>query len=137
MKNNIQWFNAIQAKVQLFHCTSIVLSMQLLAVYWVRAEFASAAKNEFLAIESLDLTLFYMGFWRYVNTNGGSKRPPWLKTKKNDSSLVKRNILAKIDYYCPLFMHKNWCIFTRIEGSPLWIVCGKNCRCKIFWKGPF
>ena len=21
-----------------------------------------------------------------------------------------------------------------IEGSPLWIVCGKNCRRKIFWK---
>jgi len=21
-----------------------------------------------------------------------------------------------------------------IEGSPLWIVCGKNCQRKIFWK---
>ena len=25
------------------------------------------------------LTLFYMGFWRYVNTWGGSKRPPLAK----------------------------------------------------------
>ena len=29
------------------------------------------------------LTLFYMGFWIYVNTWGGrSKRPPWLKARK-------------------------------------------------------
>ena len=79
---------------------------------------------------------------------GVSNRPPLIKSKKNDWNLVKRHVLAKIDYFCPLFMPlelnyyhfwppkgpKNRCIFTHIEGSPHRIVCGKNCRCKIFWK---
>ena len=63
---------------------------------------------------------------------GGSIWPPLVKSKKNDWNLVKRHVLAKIDYCCPLFMHlelnhyhfwpqkgpKNRCIFRRIEGSP-------------------
>ena len=79
---------------------------------------------------------------------GGSKQSPPIKIHQNDSDLVKRHVLTKIDYFCPLFMHlelnyyhfwpkkgpKNQCIFTRIEGSPLWILCGKNCKRKIFWK---
>ena len=94
------------------------------------------------------LTLFYMGFWRYVNTWGGSKQSPPIEIHQKDSNLVKRHVLAKIDYCYPLFMHldlnhyhfwpqngpKNRCIFRHIEGSPLWIVCGKNCRREIFWK---
>ena len=51
------------------------------------------------------LTLFYMGFWRYVNTWGGIKTIPPIKSHQNDSNLVKRHVLAKIDYCCPLFMH--------------------------------
>ena len=94
------------------------------------------------------LTLFYMGFWRYVNTWGGSKRSPPIKIYQNDSNLEKKHVLAKIDHSCPLFMHlelnyyhfwpkigpKNRPIFTSIEGSPLWILCGKNYKRKIFWK---
>ena len=53
----------------------------------------------------LGLTLFYMGFWRYVITLGGSKRSPPIKISQNDSNLVKRHVLAKIDHCCPLFMH--------------------------------
>ena len=94
------------------------------------------------------LILFYMGFWRYVNTWGGSKGSPPVKIYQNDSNLGKRHVLAKIDHSCPLFMHlesnyyhfwpkigpKNKPIFTCIEGSPLWIVRGKNCQLKFFWK---
>ena len=75
--------------------------------------------------------------------------PPWLKLEKW-LKLGKRHFLAKIDCCCPLFMHlelnyyhfwpkkgqKNWRrrgSNRGIEGSPLWIVCGKNCRRKIFW----
>ena len=32
--------------------------------------------------EKSDLTLFYMGFWRYVNTWGGQIDPPLLKARK-------------------------------------------------------
>ena len=101
---------------------------------------------EFLVYQSL--TPLYMGFWRYVITWEGIKTIPPIKIHQNDSNLVKRHVLAKIDYCCPLFMHlelnyyhfwpqkgpKYRCIFTRIEGSPLWLVYGKNCRRKIFWK---
>ena len=31
---------------------------------------------------SSTLTYFYMGFWRYVNTLGGQKEPPWLNARK-------------------------------------------------------
>ena len=30
---------------------------------------------------------------------------PPIKIYQNDSNLVKRHVLAKIDYFCPLFMH--------------------------------
>ena len=79
---------------------------------------------------------------------GGDQTIPPIKIHQNDSNLVERHVLAKIDYCCPLFMHlelnhyhfwpqkgpKNRCIFRHIEGSPLWIACGKNSGCKIFWK---
>ena len=97
------------------------------------------------------LTLFYTGFFLYVKIRGGVfLTPPWLKLEKW-LKLGKRHFLAKIDYCCPLFVHlelnyyhfwpkkgqKNWRrrgSNRGIEGSPLWIVCGKNCRRKIFWK---
>ena len=47
------------------------------------------------------LTLFYMGFWRYVNTWGGSKQSPPIKIYQNDSNLEKKHVLAKIDHSCP------------------------------------
>ena len=37
-----------------------------------------------------------MGFWRYVNTWGGSKRSPPVKIYQNDSNLGKRHVLAKL-----------------------------------------
>ena len=44
------------------------------------------------------LTLFYMGFWRYVNKwGGGVKTIPPIKIRQNDSNLVERHVLAKID----------------------------------------
>ena len=86
----------------------------------------------------LEITLFYMGFWKYVIILGeGSKRSPPpaptpIKIHQNDLNLVKWHVLAKIDYHCPFFMHldlnyynfwpqkgpKNRCIFKRTEGSP-------------------
>ena len=90
------------------------------------------------------------GLFLYVKIRvGGLFDPPWLKLEKW-LKLGKRHFLAKIDYCCPLFMHLelNYYHFwlkkgqkncrrvglnRGIEGSPLWIVCGKNCRRKIFW----
>ena len=77
---------------------------------------------------------------------GGIILIPPIKIHQNDSNLVKIHVLAKIDYCCPLFMHlelnhyhfwpqkgpKNQCIFTRIEGFPLWIVSGKIVNVKFF-----
>ena len=78
---------------------------------------------------------------------GGFKSTPPPECKlENNWNLVKRHVFAKIDYYCPLFMHlelnyyhfwpikgpKNRCIFTRIEGSPLGIIYGKMVYVKFF-----
>ena len=77
---------------------------------------------------------------------GGIKTIPPIKIHQNDSNLVKRHVLAKIDYFCPLFMHlelnkyhfrpqkgpKNSCVFTHVEGSPIWIVCWKIVDVKFF-----
>jgi len=57
-----------------------------------------------LAFVNLFLTLFYMGFWSYVITWGIVLIPP-IKIHQNDSIVVKRHVLAKIDCFCPLFMH--------------------------------
>ena len=92
------------------------------------------------------LTLFYMGFWRYVNTWVGIKTIPPIKIHQNDSNLEKSHVLAKIDHSCPLFMHlelnyyhfwpkkghKNRCIFTRIEGSPFGFYVEKIVNVKFF-----
>merc|ERR1712117_627870 len=53
---------------------------------------------------------------------GGSNRPPLVKSSKNDSNLVKRHVLAKIDYCCPLLMH------LKLNYYHFWLKKGqKNC----------
>ena len=73
---------------------------------------------------------------------------PPIKIHLNDSNLAKRHVLAKVDYFCPSFMHlelknchfwplketNNKCVIACIEGSHFWIVSGKNCWHKNFWK---
>ena len=73
---------------------------------------------------------------------GGIKTIPPIKIHQNDLNLVNRH-----ECYCTLFTHlklndfhfwppkgpKNKCIFTHIEGSPLWILYEKSRRRKIFW----
>ena len=53
---------------------------------------------------------WFRGYKAFDDTSthrgGGVKKPPPLiKSYKNTSNLVKRHVLAKIDYFCPLFMH--------------------------------
>ena len=52
---------------------------------------------------------------------GGSKRSPPIKIHQNDSNLVKRHFLAKIDYCCPLFTHFkfNYYHFWPQKGSKI------------------
>ena len=82
---------------------------------------------------------------------GGSNWPPYLKARKMIQTWYKGifwQILIVAAYYLCFW---SWIITIfdskkdkkivgeggsnrGIEGSPLWIVCGKNCQRKIFWK---
>ena len=128
--------------LQSYFCSFVILEIWLIFIFLLGLQ---VIRPGFLA-------LFYMGFWRYMNTwGGGVKSTPLIKSEKNDYwNLVKRHFLAKIDCVCSLLMHlklnyyhfwlkkgqKNWRrrgSNRGIEGSPLWIICGKNCRHKILW----
>ena len=45
------------------------------------------------------------GLLEVHNSMGEIKTIPPIKIHQNDSNLVKRHVLAKTDYFCPLFMH--------------------------------
>ena len=96
-----------------FYCSvSPFVACKLLCPYNLRLVIRKRKTDwEMWFFLQINLTLFYMGFWWYVNTWGGQIDPlPLIKSRKNDWNLVKRHVFAKIDYCCHYLCIWSWII---------------------------